>query len=383
MTLQEIFGRPYVRAAVAHRRARRPLVERLELRAVPASYTAATVDNLRDFINAANATPEADTITLAADTTFTLTVVNNTADGATGLPVIAAGEDLTIVGNGATIERNTAADTPAFRLLDMALGASLRLENLTLQGGRAEELWWDQAPGGRGGAIYNQGNLTLDGVTVQNNIAHGHDRFAAGGSALGGGIYSGGSLVVTGSTIRDNAAIGGIGADGVNNWGWLQPGFAGGNGYGGGLYIAGGTASISNSTVTANIAQGGAGGAGISGTKTKLHKGEGSGQSGSGSDGFATAGGDGGSGRGGGLYAAAGTTTLLNTEVTTNTAQGGAGGSGGGQQPDGKPGDGSGGGLYIDASAAVFLDDYTVDHIRRNKASTSDRHIHGAYALPA
>ena len=72
---------------------------------------------------------------------------------------------------------------------------------------------------------------------------------------------------------------------------------------------------------------------------------------------------------------------LLGTEVTANTAQGGAGGSGGGQQPDGKPGDGSGGGLSIDASAAVFLDAYTVDHIRRNKVSTADRDVYGSYVL--
>ena len=42
---------------------------------------------------------------------------------------------MTIVGNGDTIERSTAASTPDFRLLDVARGGSLTLENLTLQGG--------------------------------------------------------------------------------------------------------------------------------------------------------------------------------------------------------------------------------------------------------
>jgi hypothetical protein len=129
--------------------------------------------------------------------------------------------------------------------------------------------------------------------------------------------------------------------------------------------------------VTTNTAQGGPGGDG--GAGTRLKKGEGCAQFGSRSD-SPTAGGEGGAGYGGGLYAAGGTTTLRNTDVTANNAQGGPGGSGGGQQPDGRAGEGSGGGLYIDASAAVFLDVYTGDHARRNKASTSDSNVHGSYA---
>src|SRR5262245_56512979 len=106
MKLQQMFGHRSGRASVARRRSRRPHLERREGRAVPASYTAANVDELRDFITAANNTPEADTITLAAGTTFTLTTVDNTTHGATGLPVIAANEHLTILGNGSTIERS-------------------------------------------------------------------------------------------------------------------------------------------------------------------------------------------------------------------------------------------------------------------------------------
>src|SRR5262245_19978555 len=108
MRLQDLFGRRSARAPAARRRSRRPHLERLEVRAVPAPYTAASVIELRDAITAANQTREADTITLAAGTTFTLTEVNNTADGPTGLPLIVAGEDLTIVGSGDVIERSTA-----------------------------------------------------------------------------------------------------------------------------------------------------------------------------------------------------------------------------------------------------------------------------------
>src|SRR5437016_1430451 len=88
------------RTRPASRRNARLLVEPLEDRAVPASFTAATVADLIADINTANLTAEADTISLAPGKTFTLTAVNNADHGATGLPVIAAsGGGLTIVGN--------------------------------------------------------------------------------------------------------------------------------------------------------------------------------------------------------------------------------------------------------------------------------------------
>ena len=73
---------------------------------------AATVSDLIADINAANTAGGANTITLTAPTTspYVLTAVNNTTDGATGLPVIAANDNLTIVGNGDTIERSTARE---------------------------------------------------------------------------------------------------------------------------------------------------------------------------------------------------------------------------------------------------------------------------------
>src|SRR5262249_4435361 len=116
---------------------RRLCLERLEDRYLPSSYTAATVADLIHDINAANAAAGANTITLAAGTTFVLSAVDNTTDGATGLPVIAANDNLTIAGNGDTIARSTQNGIPAFRLLDVAAAGSLTLTNLTLQGGLA------------------------------------------------------------------------------------------------------------------------------------------------------------------------------------------------------------------------------------------------------
>src|SRR5262249_2212407 len=139
-------------------------VERLEDRTVPANFTAATVPELIADINAANALGGPNTITLVPGAAFTLTAADNTTDGGNGLPVVAAGDDLTVLGSGDVIERSTAGGTPAFRLFDVAAGASLTLASLTLQGGLALG-----SGAAAGGAISSQGALTLSGVTVQNN----------------------------------------------------------------------------------------------------------------------------------------------------------------------------------------------------------------------
>jgi hypothetical protein len=228
--------------------ARRPsclTLERLEDRTLPSSVTASTVTDLIADIKAANLAGGANTITLSPGTKFTLTAVDNTTDGATGLPVIAANDTLTITGNGDTIERSTVAATPAFRLLDVAAGASLTLNNLTLQGGLA----FGDGVSAEGGAIYNQGTLLLNGVTVQNNTAEGYSGIA-GGFASGGGIYSNGSMTLQGCTIRNNQAIGGDGRSILGG-----PG----NGVGGGVIVAGGTASLFSTTVEQNTAKGGKG----------------------------------------------------------------------------------------------------------------------------
>jgi hypothetical protein len=136
--------------------------------------------------------------------------------------------------------------------------------------------------------------------------------------------------------------------------------------YGGGVYIGGGAASISNSTLRDNLVQGGDGGAGVNVNVGGML--------------LRSAGGDGGNAFGGGLYAAGGTVTLLNTEVTQNSAIGGQGGSGA-KSLKGAPGQGGGGGLYIDHLASVGLDAFTVNHTKGNKASTTDNNIHGTYKL--
>jgi hypothetical protein len=236
-------------AGITPRPKYRLYVERLEDRSVPASYSVATVPELIAAMNAANLTAEADTIALVAGATYTLSAIDNFTfpSGPNGLPTIVTGEDLTIAGNGATLERSAAAGTPVFRLFRVAAGASLRLENLTVQGGLL--LGGTGLGVLAGGAIYNQGTLTLSGVTVQNNTVSGYSQ---SNPATGGGIFSTGTLTVENCRIQNNRAIGGRGDRFMD----------GGTGSGGGLYVSAGTALLTNVTLSANIAQGGAGGDG-------------------------------------------------------------------------------------------------------------------------
>jgi hypothetical protein len=343
------------RAPAARRRGgAHPRLERLEDRSVPSSFTAASVSGLVADINAANATGGSNTITLVAGKTFTITAVDNTTDGATGLPVIASGDNLTIVGNGDVIQRSTADGTPAFRLFDVASGASVALANLTLQGGLS----------GQGGAIYSQGSLNLNGVTVQNNVARSSADRAS--NAWGGGISIQGtvlygvvtpvSLTMQDCTISGNQAVG---TDAKFDEG-------GGSGLGGGLYVGFGcSASLTSVTLSSNTAQGGQGRGSVNigifkGDKTKVYNSSGG-------------------GLGGGLYVVYDASAELHSCVVTgNSAIGGA------KNSAGTPGDGIGGGLYLEPAqglpgGSVCLDAFTVAHVNNNKASTSYPDIYGSY----
>jgi hypothetical protein len=307
-------------------------VERLERRRLFASYTASTASQLIAAIGSANGSAAADTITLAAGATFSLTAANNSVNGDTGLPVIAAqGGPLTIVGNGAIIERSAAAGTPAFRLLNVAPQASLKLVSLSLHNGQAVAAAVSATASG--GAILNAGTLTLDRVIVQNNTAQGaagsnsysyFNSSLPGGNAAGGGVYSSGALTLTGCTLLDNRAVGGRGADALRipapdpgNFVNYLPPTAGGDASGGGVYLAGGNASLATSVFRGNSAQGGQGG-------------------------------------------------------DNNIVKRG---------PSAVPGHGIGGGLYIASAASASLDGSTLRQFSRNSASTSNKDIFGSYAV--
>jgi hypothetical protein len=336
--------------------------ESLEARDVPATYYPTTATELVAAVEAANASTEADTIELAVDTTYTLTENYyreawesestkplNPGVGPTGLPAVAAaGGALTIVGNGAVIERSVAAGTPAFRLVAVETGASLTAENLTLQNGWSVYVVYSSSPSApaQGGAVSNHGSAVLRNVTVLNSVAQsGSSISSIGPPALGGGIFSDGALTITGGDVRGNQALGGNSAKGGDGAGAA----------GGGVYVGGGTAHLTGVTLTGNTARGGRGGDGYTYTT----------RSGT----YKVPAGDGGDGRGGGLFAAGGSTVLADCTVTGNRTVGGSGGNsgyrGGGA---GKGGKGLGGGIYVGPGIAADWDADT--NISGNTAST-------------
>jgi hypothetical protein len=301
-------------------------LEQLEDRTLPSSFTASTVSDLIADINAANNAGGLNTITLAAKTRFTLAAVNNTTDEPTALPVIAANDNLTIVGNCETIERANSA--PAFHFFDVASGASLLLENLTLQNG-LEAISGAQAVG-EGGAIYNQGTLILSGVTVQNNIAQG----TGNGGAYGGAIFSTGSnsslTLENGTLVQNNQALGANSGNPPKGSG-LGAG-SGGSALGGAICTFSGSVTITNSTLSNNAAIAGNGGSGA--------------YLGMGGGAF------------GGAIMASGTVTISNSSLCNNQAQGGQGGSGFAlpYMPAPYAGSAYGGGAYLSGNVLLSND---------------------------
>jgi len=336
-------------------------IESLETRRLFASFTASSVAELIGNINAANAAGGSNTITLTPGATFKLNAAIspvNVDDGPNGLPLIAAGNALTIFGNGNTIQRSTARATPAFRLFDVAIGGSLTLNNLTLSGGLAStSSTFDISSLAAGGAILSRGTLNLSGVIVQNSIA----RAQNWDFAYGGGVFSNGVLTISNSVIQNNQAVAGTGKD--------LSGFAAGVGrpaWGGGLYLAG-SATITDTIISSNLAREGDG---ENGFTLKGRWGLAIVRGGAGGDAF-----------GGGIYVGAGTLQLLGTTITQNAATGGSGGGSVKGLPDGANGSGHGGGIYIYPGSLVSLDSFTFAHAAGNSASTSDNDIFGSFTL--
>ncbi len=227
----------------------------MEDRTLLSSYIAYNAADLAADIAASNVGGGSNQITLGADpgSPYVLTQA---------LPAIASGDNLTVIGNGDTIERSTGPTTPAFRLFQVDKAASLNLQDLTLSHGLAQG--W--GPAAEGGAVYSSGTLTLGGVTVQSNTAAGSTGAAGtytgayggpGAGAAGGGLYvAAGGATLTDVILISNTARGGDGGPG-------GPGGAGGWGgaaAGGALFVAGGKAALSDAVILGNAAVGGSGG---------------------------------------------------------------------------------------------------------------------------
>jgi hypothetical protein len=201
------------------------------------AHAASNAAELIDEINQAN-TNGSGTITLTAS--IILETVEVTADGPNGLPVITG--DITINGGGHTISRSVTA--PEFRILLVADTGTLRLNNVTISGGRIAS--------DNGGGIRNNGGT----VIITNSVIMNHVNTGFSGGAISNA--NNGQLIITGSVITNNttASLGG----GIDNLlsstvtitnSTFSGNHAGNNG--GGIWN-GGMVTITNSTFSGNHA---------------------------------------------------------------------------------------------------------------------------------
>lgn len=238
--------------------------------------TAEGVCTLRAAVMEANAAGDAATVVLPTGR-FELGIPPSSPSGSAPFaPNGAADGDLdlqaavTITGAGA---RSTVVDANGRdRVFAVALGMRPTITDLTVTGGNAYRGF---LPISGGGGIWNQGELTLRGVTITGNTAD-----------YGGGLFNtpSASAVVESSTVSHNVAAvegGGIRFDAagtvVNSTitgnrvlptccsaPWVNPRDGGNAGEGGGIDIrAGGAVDIVNSTITGNEAVTGGGGVNI------------------------------------------------------------------------------------------------------------------------
>ncbi|MGB2911667.1 MAG: hypothetical protein WBD56_03780 [Anaerolineales bacterium] len=148
-------------------------------------------------------------IPLSQDLAYEFTVIDNNANG---LPIITT--DITINGNGRTIQRSFQETTPKFRLLEVATTGTLHLNDVTIrngglvtEGGNLKNLGNTYIHDaifrfGRamdGGSIFNEGNLSISQSRLINNYG-----------GCGGGIMNGmtGVLTITNSILLENVGDG-------------------------------------------------------------------------------------------------------------------------------------------------------------------------------
>jgi len=153
------------------------------------------------------------------------------------LPVIVSGETLTIQGSTLSLPGITIDGGGTVQLMIVSSGATLNLQFLTLADGSVTGV---TGGAGFGGAIYNDGTVTVFDSTFSANQATGGASASVGGNGDGGAISNFGMLTVTNSTFSANQATGGTDS---------------GAGIGGAI-LNSGTATVTNSTFSTNQATG-------------------------------------------------------------------------------------------------------------------------------
>lgn len=151
-------------------------------------------------VNSANSTAGEETICLASNSTYTFSAAND-VDTVVGNSAFEVTDPLIMEGNGSTIEREQNADE--FRLIFvnnlLSEGGALVLKNTKIQNGLISANYTNSH---NGGGIYSYGgNLTLDGVTIYNNMVDGN----GGGVAVTTNSYSPADVVIYNSTFEANS----------------------------------------------------------------------------------------------------------------------------------------------------------------------------------
>ena len=193
----------------------------------------------------------ADTIVLPASANLTLSAVDNTTFGPTGLPVITS--RITIEGNGATIARQVHA--PGFSLMVVTGSGDLTLHHLTLSRsyfyaglrnyGTASIN--DSVISGNGeSGVFNRGSLTIENSSISANTAS----FYYYG---GGGVTNAGTLTIENSTISGNDSRYGGGVVNYETLTIVNSTISGNTGFfSGGGVTNWRTLTIGNSTISGN-----------------------------------------------------------------------------------------------------------------------------------
>ena len=189
------------------------------------------VTSLREAFDTANTDGMNIDIVLQSGALYQLTLCGSDEDAnADGDLDHTVSHDLTIVGNGATIEQTCAEERVIHNLLE---ASTITLENLTITGG--------DRPDGAG--VRSLGNVVLDNATIIGNTT--------GGGVLAGlsdGLIAGAVLTVMCSTVTMNAPFGLKGIEGS----FSVDASMLDNNDGSGFAVSFGTLTITNSSANSN-----------------------------------------------------------------------------------------------------------------------------------
>ncbi|WP_423834421.1 right-handed parallel beta-helix repeat-containing protein [Streptomyces manipurensis] len=171
--------------------------------------------------------------------------------GQDGLPAIT--KRITVLGNGATIQRDPSASGP-FRILDVASGGNLEVRKLTVKGGSIT----GQPELGGGILVQAGGRLKLEHSRVSQNSS---ERNGGGVAVLGTATINNSELAANKATFGAGLVQFGSAAKTTINKSAIRFNVAGFEG--GGLEFGEGTAVVRDSHVDDNSATSGDGGGGI------------------------------------------------------------------------------------------------------------------------